>query len=82
MRIAHIAPLMYTPGKLEYFQFIRGGVGADYHQSPVFYEFPSGHLMIYWLAYDFDECSRNGVSLYSVSDDRGLTWSDPQVLSP
>jgi hypothetical protein len=79
MRITHIAPLTYTPGKLEYFQFIRGGVGADYHQSPTFHRFPSGRLLMYWHAYDYDECSSNGVSLYSVSDDRGLTWSDPQV---
>ena len=27
MRIGSIAPLTYTPGKLEYFQFIRGGIG-------------------------------------------------------
>ena len=79
MRITRIAPLRYTPGKLEYFQFIRGGIGADYHQSPAFYRFPSGQLMMYWHAYDFDECSSNGVTLYSVSDDLGLTWSDPQV---
>ena len=31
MKIARIAPLTYTPGMLEYFQFIRGGIGADYH---------------------------------------------------
>ena len=79
MKITHIAPLTYTPGKLEYFQFIRGGIGADYHQSPAFYRFPSGKLMVYWHAYDFDECSSNGVLLYCTSDDLGLTWSDPQV---
>ena len=79
MRITHIAPLSYTPGKLEYFQFIRGGVGADYHQSPAFYRFPSGQLMMFWHVYDFDECSSNGVLLYSLSDDKGSTWSDPQV---
>lgn len=79
MRIARIAPLTYTPGKLEYFSFIRGGVGADYHQNPVFYVFPNGDVMVYWWAYDFDECSNNSVYLYSISRDRGLTWSDPQV---
>ena len=30
IKIARIARLTYTPGKIEYFQFIRGGVGADY----------------------------------------------------
>lgn len=79
MRIARIAPLAYTAGKLEYFSFIRGGVGADYHQGPLFHVFPKGELMVYWGAYDFDECSNNSVSLYSVSRDRGLTWSDPRV---
>ena len=79
MKIARLAPLTYTPGKLEYFCFIRGSVGADYHQGPVFYVFPNGDLMINWFAYDFDECSNNSVSLYAVSRDRGLTWSDPQV---
>jgi hypothetical protein len=42
MRIASVAPLTYSPGGLEYFQFIRGGVGADYHQGPSFYQFPNG----------------------------------------
>ena len=79
MRIARIAPLAYTPGNLEYFSFIRGGVGADYHQGPGFYVFPNGDLMVCWAAYDFDECSDNSVTLYSTSHDRGITWSDPQV---
>ena len=77
--IGSIAPLTYTPGQLEYFQFIRGGIGADYHQGPTFYQFPDGDLMMYWCAYDFDECSPNVVSLYSVSKDSGITWSGPQV---
>ena len=79
MKITHIAPLTYTPGKLEYFQFIRGGVGADYHQGPCFYQFADGLVRMMWGAYDFDECSPNVVTLYSDSRDRGLTWSDPQV---
>ena len=77
--IGSISPLSYTPGELEYFQFIRGGVGADYHQGPTFYQFPNGDLMMYWWAYDFDECSPNSVSLYSISKDKGITWSSPQV---
>jgi len=79
MKIARIAPLTYTPGELEYFSFIRGGIGADYHQEPRFEQFADGEVMLRWAAYDFDECSNNAVKLYSVSKDRGLTWSDPQI---
>lgn len=79
MKIARIAPLTYIPGALGYFQFIRGGTGADYHQGPVFYQFPQGDVLLCWAAYDFDECSEDCVTLYSLSRDRGLTWSDPQV---
>lgn len=79
MKIAHIAPLAYTPGKLEYFQFVRGGVGAEYHQNPLFHQSAGGDVLVCWGAYDFDECSNNTVTLYSLSRDRGLTWSDPQV---
>ena len=79
MKITRIAPLVYTPGKLEYSSFIRGGIGADYHQNPAFYQFSSGELLLYWNAYDFDECSNHAVKLFCVSKDRGLTWSDPQV---
>ncbi|MDD3927594.1 MAG: sialidase family protein, partial [bacterium] len=80
MKITHITPLIYTPGDMEYFQFIRGGVGADYHQGPVFYRALNNDIIMYWNAYDFNECSGNCVKLYSVSRDRGLTWSDPQVF--
>jgi len=79
MKIATIARMSYTPGELEYFQFIRGGVGADYHQNPAFCQFADGLVRMTWGAYDFDECSPNCVTLYSDSRDRGLTWSDPQV---
>lgn len=79
MKITRIAPLSYTPGRLDYFQFIRGGIGADYHQGPLFYQFADGEVLLTWSAYDFDECSDNGVTLYSKSRDRGLTWTDPQV---
>lgn len=80
MKIARIAPLTYTPGKLGYFSFIRGGIGADYHQGPQFHVRGNGELLVYWGAYDFDECSNDAVSLYSVSRDRGLTWSDPSLF--
>jgi hypothetical protein len=42
MKIATITPMRYTPGELEYFQFIRGGVGADHHQGPTFHQFTDG----------------------------------------
>ncbi len=79
MKIARVAPLTYTPGELEHFCFIRGGTGADYHQGPGFYQFADGEVLLCWMAYDFDECSDDSVTLYSSSRDRGLTWSDPQV---
>lgn len=79
MKIGRIAPLAYTPGRLEYHQFIRGGVGADYHQNPSLYQFPDGDVLLWWGAYDFDECSQDCVTLYSMSRDRGITWSSPQV---
>jgi len=81
MKIARIAPLVYTPGKLEYSCFIRGGVGADYHQGPTFHQFPNGELLVFWSAYDYDECSNHSVKLFCTSKDRGITWSDPQVYS-
>lgn len=80
MKIARIARMTYTPGTLEYFCFIRAGSGADYHQNPEFFQFPNGDLLMNWSAYDFDECSRNSIKLFSVSKDRGLTWTDPQVF--
>lgn len=80
MRIARIAPLSYSPGKLEYYSFVRGGVGADYHQNPEFCQYANGDVLLYWHAYDFDECSNQGVKLFSVSRDRGCTWTDPQVF--
>ena len=46
MKIARIAPLRYTPGCLEYSCFIRGGVGADYHQGPTFHLFPDGEILL------------------------------------
>lgn len=80
MKIARIPRMTYTPGRLEYFCFIRAGFGADYHQNPEFFQFPDGDLLVNWSAYDFDECSRNSIKLFSISKDRGLTWTDPQVF--
>ena len=80
MKSAQIAPLTYTPGKLEYFCFLRGSVVADYHQNPGFHQFPDGDVMVHWAAYDYDECSQDSVTFYSVSRDRGLSWSEPQVF--
>jgi hypothetical protein len=80
MIITNIRSMDYKPGELSYYQFIRGGIGSDYHQEPKFYQYADGRVLMYWSAYDYDECSGNAVKLYSVSEDRGLTWSDPQVF--
>jgi sialidase-1 len=80
MKITDIKPMPYKPGELSYYQFIRGGIGSDYHQGPSFFSYEDGKVLLYWHAYDFDECSGNGVVLYSVSEDYGVTWSDPQVF--
>jgi Neuraminidase (sialidase) len=80
MKIANIAPLRYSPGKLEYFSFIRGEVGASHHQCPGIYPFSDGRIMMLWFAYDIHECSGDGVCLYSVSEDLGTTWTDSQVF--
>ncbi len=80
MKIATISPLSYAPGKLKYFQFIRGGIGADYHQEPKFFIYPDGSVLLYWNAYDADECSNHSVKLFSLSKDNGLTWTPPQLF--
>ncbi len=80
MKIASIKPMNYKPGELSYYQFIRGGIGSDFHQEPKFYQYTDHSVMMYWSAYDFDECSGNAVKLFSLSDDYGVTWSDPQVF--
>jgi len=80
MKIATIRPMDYKQGELSYYQFIRGGIGSDYHQEPVFYQFPDGEVLMYWSAYDYDECSGNAVKLFSTSTDNGVTWSNPQVF--
>lgn len=81
MKIASITPMSYKQGELNYFQFIRGGVGADCHQGPSFYQFSDGTLQLKWGAYDIQECSSDTASLYCNSVDLGLTWSDPQVVN-
>jgi hypothetical protein len=80
VKIATIAPLSYTAGKLEYFQFIRGGIGADFHQEPKFFVYADGSVLLYWMAYDANETSSHAVKLFSVSKDQGLTWSAPQMF--
>ena len=52
---------------------------ADCHQAASFYQFPNGDVMLCWVAYEGGEGSEDMVTLYSVSRDRGITWSDPQV---
>ena len=33
-----------------------------------------------WTAYDIDECNNDNVMLYSVSEDNGEQWSEPEVF--
>ncbi|MCK5757945.1 MAG: exo-alpha-sialidase, partial [Clostridiales bacterium] len=81
MKITSITPMNYTKGELNYFQFIRGGVGADCHQGPSFYQFKNGGVQIRWGAYDIQECSGDTASLYCTTYDMGITWSDPQIIN-
>jgi hypothetical protein len=60
MKITDIKPMPYKPGELSYYQFIRGGIGSDYHQGPSFFSYEDGKVLLYWHAYDFDECSGIG----------------------
>jgi len=81
MKIATITPMTYTKGELNYFQFIRGSVGADCHQGPSFYEFKDGKVLLSWGAYDIQECSGDTASLYCTTTDMGITWTDPQIIN-
>lgn len=81
MKIASIPPMNYTKGELNYFQFIRGGVGADCHQGPSFYQFKDGRVQMRWAAYDIQECSEDTAYLYSITHDMGITWSNPQIVN-
>jgi len=81
MKIAAIASMEYTKGNLNYFQFIRGGVGVDCHQGPSFYQFKSGELQMNWEAYDVQECSADRTILYSKTVDGGKTWSKDKIIA-
>jgi hypothetical protein len=68
-----------TPGKLGYLQFLRGDIDPDCHQNLSFCQLSTGDVLVSWYACGLDECSNSGIQLCTVSKDRGLTWSDPQV---
>ncbi|MBT7862642.1 MAG: exo-alpha-sialidase [Gemmatimonadetes bacterium] len=70
----------YEPGELKHYSLIRAGEGWDYHQGPILYAFAEDRLMTTWGAYDIQECSNDGVVLYSESHDHGETWQTPQVF--
>ena len=72
-------PCDYRRGELSSTTFLRAGQGFDYHQGPVLYLFADGRLLCCWGAYDIQECSNDGVVLYSTSLDEGQTWTPPQV---
>jgi Neuraminidase (sialidase) len=80
MKIGSITPCRYKPGTLEYVSFIRGNAGWDHHQGPTLYQYSDGRLVILWTAYDIHECNNDNVMLYSVSEDNGERWSDPEVF--
>jgi hypothetical protein len=69
----------YRPGELTATTFMRGGEGWNFHQGPSLYEYPDGRLFLAWAVYDIQECSNDGGSLYSVSDDGGETWRRPEL---
>ena len=79
MRLGVMEPLGYQKGELSRYTFIRAGEGWDYHQGPMLYGFADGRILMCWGAYDFQECSNDGVVLYSTSVDNGETWEVPQV---
>ena len=66
MKITDIKPMPYKPGELSYYQFIRGGIGSDYHQGPSFFSYEDGKVLLYWHAYDFDECSETASSFIRI----------------
>ncbi|MBE9479534.1 MAG: exo-alpha-sialidase [Chloroflexi bacterium] len=80
MKITSITPCRYTPGELEYVSFIRGNAGWSHHQGPSLYQYSDGRLIMLWAAYDINECNNDNVMLYSVSEDNGERWSDPEVF--
>ena len=80
MEIATITPCTYTPGQLSAYTFMRAGQGWDYHQGPILYPFSDGRILMCWGAYDIQECSNDGVVVYSFSGDQGETWEGPQVF--
>lgn len=80
MEIAQIIPCAYQRGKLSAYTYIRAGQGYDHHQGPILHAFADGRLLMCWGAYDIQECSNDGVVLYSVSLDQGETWEAPQVF--
>jgi len=79
MKFGTMTPCSYQLGELSAYTFIRAGEGWDYHQGPVLYPFSDGRLLMCWGAYDIQECSNDGVVLYSESFDEGETWESPQV---
>ncbi|MBI3985904.1 MAG: exo-alpha-sialidase [Lentisphaerae bacterium] len=79
MQLGLLPICTYRKGRLSAHAFIRAGTGWDYHQGPVLYPFEEGRLFLCWWAYDIQECSNDGVVLYSASGDAGETWESPQV---
>lgn len=79
MRISAVPPVEYRPGELSASVFVRGGQGWNFHQGPFIYQYPDGRLFMAWGVYDLQECSNDGAVVFSVSQDNGDTWSDPEL---
>ena len=79
MNSLSITPCTYQPGELTYASFIRGERGWSHHQGPSICQYSDGRVFMCWGAYDIEECSNDGVMLYSHSYDRGESWDVPEV---
>ena len=79
MKLWNMPSYEYERGKLSAYTFIRAGEGWNYHQNPMLVQFSDGAILMCWGGYDIQECSNDGVTLYSTSLDGGQTWDPPQV---
>ena len=79
MVVSEIPCCAYRPGTYSAYAFVHGGDGWSHHQGPSLYRFADGRVLVIWGAYDIQECSNDGLSLYSTSDDEGSSWRTPLV---
>jgi len=61
--------------------FIRGGSGGwSHYQGPFPYQLPDSRVILLFNAYKGQETFLDNAVYYSISDDRGETWSEPEVF--